>query len=174
MAIIKSKSKEFLLLTILLNLGVFVLFGFLFIQIKSANERTSGLLNEIELQSKEEDVLKSLKSLVQETAPLHAKLDTYFVSPEGVASFIGLLEAVGNRIGADVTITSVEKIDTEKAKDVEVLRVVLNATGSWERVIRFLGIIEFLPYQTTVDQVLLTRTAKGWRIDTTISVLKEK
>lgn len=174
MLVIKSKSKEFFILALLLNIGAYVLLGFLFMQIKSANERTSTLLNQVASQSKEEDTLKALKAFVQETAPLHTKLDTYFVSPEGVADFIDLLESIGRKVGVAVTILSVEKIVTAQSTEVEVLSLRLSGSGSWEDVVRFLGILEFLPYQTTIGQLVFSRTQDEWRIDLTMSVLKEK
>lgn len=169
-----GKSKEFLILTILLSLGACTLFGFLFWQIKSANERTSGLLNDIDLRSKEENTFKSIKSLVQEVAPLHTKLDTYFIQKEGVADFIGLLESEGSGVGVSVTIVSVEKADVPDSTELEAVRVTLNAVGPWEDAVRYLGILESLPYQIDISQSVLSRAPEGWHLGVSLSVLKEK
>lgn len=169
-----SKSRKFLILALLFSLGACALIGFLFWQIKSANERTSGLLNEIDLRSKEENTFKSVKSLVQEVAPLHAKLDTYFIQKEGVADFIEILESEGSVVGVSVTLASVEKGEVPNSTELETVRVTVNAVGQWEDVVRYLGVLESLPYQIDISQSVLSRAPEGWHLSASLAVLKEK
>ena len=147
---------------------------FLTDQMIKARYKGSELQNAIELQSKEEGVLKSIKALAQEIAPLYDKLNTSIVRKEGAAEFIELLESVGKRGGVTVTIQAVEKADHSTVNNLESLKVTLSAIGSWESVVRFLGLLEFLPYQTSIEQAVLSRGDKDWRIDVSLTVLKER
>ena len=172
MAIRMSTSKRLLLLTALLSAGAAVLFGFLFFQIKSANERASELQNGIELQEKQESARKSVKAAVTETAALREKLNTFAVPKEGAAEFLELLESAARRIGVVPSILSASEEPMPDSDKYENLRVILTASGAWEGVVRFLGALESVPYEAAVEQALLSHTEKGnWRIDATIRVL---
>ena len=162
-----------LLLTLLLNIGAVLVLAFLFSEVKAANERISSLSNDIELRSKQEGALRSVKDIVAETAVVRQELDTYFIEKEGVVAFLELLESVGRSAGTAVTIQVVEKRPLEGSEALEELHIKLDAVGSWEGVVQFLGLLEYLPYEAGVGQLVISRKdAKLWRLDATVRALK--
>jgi len=173
MAAISGKSKRYLLLTLILNIGAVAVLAFLFYEVKVANERISGLSNDIELRSKQEGALRSVKNIVAETATVRQELETYFVEKEGVVAFLELLESIGRGAGTAVTIQKVEELPLEGSDALEELHIKLDATGSWEAVVHFLGLLEYLPYEARIGQTVISRKdAKLWRLDATIRALK--
>ena len=174
--ILRRKNKELLIVTLLLNLVALGGYGFLLHEIKGKNEHISNLVNDIELQSKKERVINSVKALVVETSPLREKLSRYLVEKEGAVSFIELLEHLGKNRGVSVMISSVEKVPQEGTEQVETLLLGLKASGTWQDVIRFLGLLELLPYEAQVEQLTLSKSEKAspWQITLSLRTLKEK
>lgn len=173
MTTILGKSKQYLLLVFILNLGAAAVLAFLFMEVKAANERISSLANDIELRSKQEGALRSVKDLVAETTVPRQDLETYFVEKEGVVAFLELLETVGKSAGVVVTIQTVEERTLEGSDSLEELHIKLDAIGSWEDVIHFLGLLEYLPYESDMGQVVISRKdAALWRLDAGVRALK--
>lgn len=177
----KSKSKKYLFTAALFALAAAVLYSFLFLQIKQKNRHISALLHTIEQSATEEQRLVSLKMLVSETVSMREKLGSYRVAKDDAVAFISELEALGREIGLAVTTISVEVSPREGAHDgSENLRLVLRFEGGWGDVVRYLGLLELLPVEGSIEQALLTRKSTEdkaspslWRGDATLVVLKE-
>ena len=72
-----------------------------------------------------------------------------------------------------MTIQVVEKRPLEGSEALEELHIKLDAVGSWEGVVQFLGLLEYLPYEAGVGQLVISRKdAKLWRLDATVRALK--
>ncbi|OHA20901.1 MAG: hypothetical protein A2849_01985 [Candidatus Taylorbacteria bacterium RIFCSPHIGHO2_01_FULL_51_15] len=174
---ISKKNKELLLITLLLNIAAVGFLALLFIEVKTKNEHISTLINEIEAEAAKESTNQSVKALIEETAPLLAELRGYMVEKEGTVFFIELLEKEGESVGVSVDITSVEKVPLEGASKIEGLRVRLKGNSTWLGVVRFLGLLELLPYEARVEQAVISRAevaGSPWRIDLSLHVLTEK
>ena len=175
---IGRKSKELLTITILLNIAAIGWYGFLFAEIKAKNEQVSELMNQIEAEAGKESTLASEKALVAETVPLRDKLASYFVGKDGAVSFFEFLETTGNEVGVHVSIKSPSVSDLAELSQAEELRLMLVATGSWPAVVRFLGLLEMLPYEAHVEQVVVSKVessgADAWQASLSLRVLKEK
>jgi hypothetical protein len=173
MASMPGKTKQYLILVIVLNVAVISLWAFLFLKVKASNERISTLTNEIELRVRQERTLQSVKDLVEATAEARALLNASFLKEDGAAGFLEFLESVGKGVGVVVTIKSVDEPVPSDPKALRELRVQLNADGRWKNVMQFLGVVEHLPYETRVEQVVLSRKDPiGWRVDITLTALK--
>jgi len=171
------KNIELLVVVLLLNIAAISCFAFLFRDVKAKNEHISSLVNQIEAEQSEENLQDSIKTLVAETTPLREKLANYFIGQEAAVSFLELLEQIGREVGATVEITSVAPSDIQQ-EDVESLRLMLQVTGEWSEVVRFIGLIELLPFEGKIEQVVVFKTEAGseepWQADITFIALKEK
>lgn len=171
----RNKTKELLVIALVLNAAVIGLYAFLFLEVKRKNEHVSRLVNEIETQSVEERTLASVKSLVVETASAREQLKRFFVERGGSVAFIELLESTARTAGAKLTIHSVAEEDVAGVPDVKSLKLSLAADGSWQSAIRFLGMLEYLPYQVAVEDVSLRTNESGrWVLKLALSALQEK
>lgn len=175
---IGRKSKELLAITLLLNIAAIGWCYFLFAEIKEKNEHLSELTNRIEAETSEESALNYKKNLAVETAALREKLLSFTLAKGGAISFIEFLEATGNDVDARTSIESVSTKDHAQLSNIEELRLTLKVTGSWSAIVRFLGLLEVLPYETALEQVAVSKMEfpdEGpWRADIFLTVLKEK
>lgn len=175
---IGRKSKELLVIAILFNIAAIGWYGFLFAKIKEKNEHLSDLTNQIDAEIAKESAVDYKKNIAVETATLRGKLLSFTLAKEGAISFIELLEATGNEVGAHTSIKSVNTEDHPQSSNIEKLRLTLSTSGSWSAVARFLGLLELLPYETSLEQVMVSRAEVAgenpWRADLILTVLKEK
>ena len=173
---ISKRNKELLIITAILAVVALALYGFLFLEVKRKNESISNLRNEIELQEKQEHLLRSVKTTADASAALRTKIDTYIVAQDGTAEFIEMIQAIGRRGAVAVTVDSVEAVALPAAKDMEELRIVMHTEGSWADSIRFLGTLELLPVEHSFERVRIERPRASenvrWRSDYAIRVLK--
>lgn len=171
------KNKGLLLVAVLFTIAAIGCYGFLFMEIKGKNERISELVNRIDSEASEENVLRSIKTMVAETAPMREELLKFTVGKDDAVSFIELLETVGRDAGVSVDIDSVTPAEIAGGGGVEALKLSLKITGAWAKVLTFLGLLEFLPYETKVEQVSVSRSElpeSPWGIHANLIVLKEK
>lgn len=175
---IGRKSKELLAITLLLNIAAIGWYYFLFSEIKVKNEHLSELMNRIEVEIEKEGTINYKKDITVETATLREKLSSFTLAKGGAISFIELLEATGNEVGAHTSIESVSTKDHPQLSTVEEMRLKLKVTGSWPAVVRLLGLLELLPYETGLEQVVVSKGEASdeapWRADILLTVLKEK
>lgn len=176
-SVIGRKNKGLLAIVLLLNVAAVGWYFFLFIEVKAKNERVSDLVNRIDAETTAENLQNSVKALVAQTAPQRVKLNSYVIEKDGAVSFIELLERVGDDVGVAVAIESVERSERAETPAVEELRLALKATGAWSGVVRFMGLLELLPYEARISQAALSKKdAKEdpWHITLSLIVLKEK
>lgn len=168
------KNRKLLAIALLLNVAALGWYGFLFAKVKAKNERISALHNKIEAEAAEENFLTSVKALVNDTATLREKIQGFTVAPEAVVPFIELLESTGREVGVTVSIESVNPVALANATAVEMLRIQVTGKGAWAGIVRFLGLLELLPFEASVEQaVVSTGEGSAWRLDATITVLKD-
>ena len=150
-----SKTKKTLIICIILNLIVWGGYGFVFWKIRSQNKHISTLLNEAEQDVKKDESLRLIKASLGENKDFLSHINSYFIPNEGVVGFIDTLESYGKQIGVDVTIGSVSvEPDSQNKEDFkELLRLKVEAIGSWNNLVSYLLTLENLPYSVRIDQV---------------------
>jgi len=174
---VHRKTKELLVIALVLNVAAFGLYAFLFVGVKAKNERISVLVNEIDAQVAEEDTHSTIKTIVAQTTKQRNQLSEYIIAKEEAVSFIELLERAGRDIDVIVDITSVQETDISGSTTFEHLTLALTATGTWSGVVRFLGRLESLPYEVSITQAAVSKTEKyagSWGISLSLRALKEK
>lgn len=174
----RKKTKELLVIVVLLNLAAAGWYGFLLLEVKTSNENFSRFSELIETATAEGNTVHAKKELAANTGSLREKLESRLIAKEGAVDFIELLERVGNDVGARVSIESVSASEVAGASFAEELRLAFTATGSWGAVTRFIGLLEFLPYRASIQHVTIAQGGEGnekaWRARVSLSVLKEK
>lgn len=169
--------KTLLFTMVLVTLLLGVMYVFLFLSVKTKNERVSSLANDIEAESSAENTQRSTKVLVAETSKYREKLTGYLLGKENAVSFFEFLEREGGEVGVMVRIESV--VPSELATgDVEELRLSLRASGPWAEVVRYVGLLEFLPFQSRLEQLVVSKAERQeddpWSAQVVLVVLKEK
>lgn len=175
---IGRRSKELLILLLVLNLAAVGWYGFLFWKIKEKNEHISDLTSRIEAEAATEQTIREKKALVENTAAFREKLLSFTLGSKEAVSFIEFLERTGTDAGVRATVESVSAREHPRLSSMEELRLKIKSTGSWPAIVRFLGLMELLPYEADVDQIVVSKAefegGDAWRADFVLTVLKEK
>lgn len=175
---IGRKSKELLAITILLNIAAFGWYGFLLADVKAKNEHIFALTNQIDVEAAKENTLNSQKTFAAETALLREKLTSHLIKNDEAVSFLEFLEMMGNEMEVHVTVKSVGVNDLPQFQKGEALQLKLYITGTWPALVRYLGLLEFLPYEASIGELTVSNadslTEEPWEANLSLTVLKEK
>lgn len=133
-----------------------------------ADNESSYLRGDIELQVRRNETAGALEKLVNETDNERRQIESYFVGADQTVDFVEYLESLARIAGVNFEIVSLEVEQVEDDfKDHVVLRG--EATGSWSTTMNFLSLLENASYQLNLMDMA---TAKSDGVDwkTKISV----
>lgn len=155
-----SPTKKILATIIIINICVFVAYGFVFWRIYTDGQNTSKLINQASLDFQKNEVLRTAKITLAENHDFISKIDSYFIAPNGVVPFIDSVESLAKDYGVEASIGSVAvESDTKIKNDFkETLHLKVEGSGSWSNLVQFISAVEALPYRTVFDQVVFGLT----------------
>lgn len=132
--------------------------GFLVDRIFRVNRAIGELSQSIEAESQRDSQLRSLQTLLQDLGAEEAALNRRFIDPEGVVTFIELLEDLAVDAQGTVEVVSVGIEPEEDASPHEWLRMALRFDGTWQELFHFVVLLESAPYAVKLDQVSLSQS----------------
>lgn len=148
-----SKVKKIFITTAILAILSFLIYGFLFWDIRIKNQKISTLSQQEESDIKKDNSLRGIRDSLESNKIELEALNSYFLRPDGIVDFIEFLEDLGEKSGIALTIGGVSTELDPKVKDdfKEILRLRLETSGSWNEIFYFLNALERLPYAIRVD-----------------------
>src|SRR4051812_8173818 len=102
----KSPSKKIAIILGILVLGIFALYYFLFVDIKTRNERASVLLHDATSEIAKQQYIVSLEHTIENVTPDIARVNASMIASDGDVGFIEDLEAMAKANGLTITIDS--------------------------------------------------------------------
>lgn len=97
-----------------------------------------------------------------------ALITNYFVPEEGIVPFINELETRGRSLGAAVTVASVSSKGVTGQSE---FALSLKVAGTFDAVMRTVGVIEYAPYAVTISKLSLDEDEKNtWRATIELTV----
>jgi hypothetical protein len=181
---LSKKTKGLIYFLITLNFGLLGLYWLFSIQVGSNISQISNLGEDLNFQLAKERQLKSMKNISRETQSERIELDSYFVSSDGIVSFIKEVEGLATLSGLEVEIDSVGTTEYFAGEDLseilEILGLNLRVKGEWSSSFYFLNLLERMPYQVSFDQFSLEAEnstedeASNWKGRIGLKVLKIK
>lgn len=154
----KSNSKKYLIICSIL--AVISVVGYIFFTnyIAGLTDKTSALKSDIDLNQIKYFRLESLRKATENTSDQKQKITDLFVSTNKAVDFIGEVEGLAKASNLSYSTKSIENSDagnlSEQNKDL--LTITISTTGSWSNTIKFIRLIETLPYSVKVESVDLT------------------
>ncbi|MEK7070357.1 MAG: hypothetical protein AAB966_00965 [Patescibacteria group bacterium] len=157
--------------------------------IKKTDKEVSSRLIQIESEVKKEELLRSTKSLMDDTRKEREQLASFFVQPKGEVDFIEAVESLGRTAGVKLEIESVgvETLKSKTSSSTELFRLSVKTEGSWGGVIHLLTLLENMPFSILFENLNLGKISGGsnskdnkqepssyWGGNFTFSVLKIK
>lgn len=103
--------------------------------------------------------IASARAALSQIAGDESALQSHFVSATGVVLFINRLEEYGKRQGAEVAVSSVSAGGTREQPS---FLFTVAITGTFDAVMRTIGMIEYAPYHIAISQVSATKADQGW------------
>lgn len=173
-----SKTHITALLAALGALAILGVYVFLFVEIKKTNEEVSTLQNQLDIEVRQDQRLRSMKQLLADLEEELTMIDTYFIAPDGVVDFLEELESFGRIANTSVEVTSVGIEDEEGTASLPYnrLRVEFVSEGSWTSLVRLVSLLETLPFGVTINRSQLERLPNStiWQGHISFIVLKRK
>lgn len=151
-------AKKIFLSLVVINVIVFGLYAFLFWKVIDRSQTTATLMAEETADRQKNDALQAIKQSLNENKDFISQIDSFFVAPDGVVSFITFLEKLGSDSGVKINIGSVAvNPDSKDPNDFkENLSLKLEIEGTWQNVVYFLSRLENLPYRVQFDSATVS------------------
>ena len=156
----KETQKKIIILLIL-NLIVFGLYFYLYLNTKQIDKEVFMKLSQIKLEINRDERLQSLKDLLGKTKDQRDKISNIFVRSDGSVEFIEMIESLGRTAGVKLEIESVgvDAFKNKIASSTEYFRLSVKSEGSWINVMHLLTLLEEMPFKVLIDNVSLSKTS---------------
>jgi len=117
----------------------------------------ANLQNQIDTKTEAANRAASARATIAEIASGENALQGYFVPQTGVVAFINGLEAQGQALGTMINVLSVSAGTGKRSTFV----LSLTVKGTFDAVMRTVGVIEYAPYDLSLTQFSLNQDAKN-------------
>ncbi len=153
----KTNHLSLLIFAITVTIFVASIYGYLYYKITVAGQKISEAQYVIESAKLAKEREKSFLDRYNSTASKWASLQDFFVHSDRVVDFIEVIESLSNQSKSTVTISSIDadNLDNAAVGKEGLIRVRINAKGSWVSVMRALSLAEVLPYKMSINNVRL-------------------
>ena len=135
-------------------------YGVWYAAIASKSAAVAHLQNQIDTTNENASRATSARAALAEIADDEATVQNYFIPETGVVVFINDLETRGRSQGAAINVLSVSTSGTSIQPT---LTLSLTIGGTFDAVMRTVGMIEYAPYNISIITISLTHEATVWR-----------
>lgn len=135
--------------------------------VSDESQHVADLQSQIDAANKNVNQIAAARIALTEIADDEATVQSYFVPDTGVVSFINNLEQLGTTQKANVTVLSVSASGTSTPT----LALTLSVTGTFDSVMRTVGLIEYAPYDLSITKFSIVEADKNsWLATVSLTV----
>lgn len=165
-----NNSKTLLVAVSLVSVTLLAIlvFGVYSIQVK--NEKTSALLNSADSSAETAVLVQSIRAVQKSAGEDIQALEGFVLTESKLVPFIESIEKTGQVLGLDTNILSVEETVSKKLGEPKIVRIVIEAKGSWSGTLSFLRAIESLPHKVMIEESSFSKEETGWRLRIVLSL----
>jgi len=154
--------------TIAVSIIALIGYGTWYTVISHKSATVAELQSTISVKTETASRIASARATISEIAGDENIVQNYFVSENGVVAFISDLEAHGKTLGAAVNVLSVS---TKTSHSRPMLLLSLSIKGTFNSVMRTIGIIEYAPYDLLLSDLSVGQDDENeWHADLKILV----
>lgn len=136
--------------------------------VSGESQHVADLQSQIDTANKNVERIAAARAALAEIADDEATVQGYFVPEAGVVSFINNLEHLGSLEKANVSVLSVAAAGPSTQP---VLLLTLSVTGTFDAVMRTVGLIEYAPYDLFISKLSVASGDKGsWQANMSVTV----
>ena len=165
-----KNSKILLVISVIMALVLLALFASSIWIIREKNQESSELLYEVDRRAEVETLVQEVDRAELDASNELATLENLSLSSTKLVPLIDSIEGVGQSLGLDVKIESVDRVEDKQSGGPAVFRIITGATGSWRANYSYLHALESLPTRTMVESVSLSLSEDGWQSRIILSV----
>ena len=137
------------ILTMILSIGALTFF---YKVIENKNKHTEAVTNTLHEKTAAKANSVALEEESKNVEGIHKTINSYFLDPAKIDTFVNYLEGLGTNAGAEV---KVENFDTSSKKN---LIVRITTKGTFSNVMRVLLLVENAPYKTHIISTTFNRS----------------
>lgn len=169
-----------LILSVITLLVCMLLYLYFYTSVHSTFENARLARGTVALQKGDNSSERDTYFLYEKTRAAREQLSSFFLKDSQAVSFIENLEKIGDSVGSNVNISSVNGDDTGNMTAGSFAKIVgkVDVTGSWAAVMRTLMLSEVLPYAATIENVALSssgsldgKTKPLWKASYTVNAI---
>ena len=138
---------------------VFLIHGFLYTVIVKKSTEVATLQNQIDIKREKINSIISSRVALAKIAKDEAIVKKYFVSENDIVAFIDDLQTRGASQG---TVVKVLSVSAGTASIKSSLTLPITVAGTFDSVMRTVGMIEYAPYNITISKFSLSKDEKIW------------
>lgn len=128
----------------------------------------AGIARAIEAETLAASRIASARTALSEIEGSEQAIESYFVSETEVVRFITDIEERGAALGADVSVSSVERAEATGRPKLEIR---VSVHGTFDAVMRTFGSIEFAPYDLSIIDFSIKQDIEDtWRAEVHLQV----
>ncbi len=150
-------------------LYVYMHYSFNGLQIKVAD-----LYEQAAKSKADHDELAKVKENLKTTLGTGDRLSSLFVKEDSAVDFLQVIEGVMKTAGVVGSVENVSEITDEKVKG---LNLTLEAKGSWNEIMKFIGLLEKIPYKATIESAAFSYSSgeigSGWKASVSLKALTD-
>lgn len=154
-----KNNKALQRLIIVSTLAVIAICGYLYFTyyINSLTQKTANIKSDIQLSEIKYTRLEILRKATENTSDQKSRIEQLFVGQSGAVDFIGKIEDMAKNSGLTYKTDTVETEPMPGSEDLgkELVTINMTTTGLWSNTIKFLKLIESLPYSVKVNNIRL-------------------
>lgn len=165
----KSPLTQLILATLLCGAAL-VGYGIWYSLIQAKSAHVGALEQQIESNADAVTRVAAARASLAEISSDEASIQSYFISDNDVATFSDALEANYHAPGATVKVLSVSK---NGSGSTATLTFMVSVDGTFDTVMRTIGIIEYAPYAASLSNISVAlgdKSKGGWHADVTLIV----
>jgi Tfp pilus assembly protein PilO len=170
-----SNTQKKLIIVLLVAIMSIVFYCGFFIVIKNKNNQISILKNQVDIEIRKDQRLHSVKQLMMDLNEEINKINSRFVSNDGVVKLLEDLESLGKVSGASIGVNSVS-VESNKDTNLpyELLKIEFVSRGSWRSVVQTISLLETISLGINIERMQLERLPKSnsWQMNASFTVLK--
>jgi hypothetical protein len=151
----KNNTILILILSIIATIISILVFIFFLKIIENKNQHASVVLTTLQDKMTQKENSKINASKITETKLIEDTINSYFVDPDRIDTFVSYLEGIGSSFSSIVSVESIEI--PQKTKNI--ISVKLSITGTFEEIMKTIAFLENIPYQVNITQIYLNKNA---------------
>lgn len=143
---------------LLLMVVIFVMYYFLFQDIRYKNQNYQSILRDLSFQNDKQNYLASKQKAIDSVSAETSRVEEIIVSKDGDVAFIENLESMARENGLSIEISSLSldnKLDLASSS-ISVLNIKAKTAGTWLGNYIFLSRLESMPFKTKINAINLS------------------